>query len=258
MPRAAAPPPLSGAHHTEQAALYAHARCHAVHVVFDALSGNATPPSDVDRSCHCQSLAHITGRHRCHICTGTRPYPATSALGLGLALPHLHRDCAQAIRREDQLVHGPHQGNQNPMGARPLALFDALNLRCDVRWLPNAWRYSAVGAASIGAFMRSRSVRSGARRDQRAPIASSRGLVRAVQRVLTDDPLRSQCRRTATDGPDVLLRCACAAAVSSLLGLAARVQRHSCSIRPGSVTDSATRAAVARSPPYHTIGCAAL
>ena len=120
MPRAAAPPPLSGAHHTEQAALYAHARCHAVHVVFDALSGNATPPSDVDRSCHCQSLAHITGRHRCHICTGTRPHPATSAPGLGSALPHLHRDCAQAIRREDQLVHGPHQGNQNPMGAPPL------------------------------------------------------------------------------------------------------------------------------------------
>ena len=51
------------------------------------------PPSDVDRSCHCQSLAHITGRHRCHICTGTRPHPrhictgtwfgpATSAPGL--------------------------------------------------------------------------------------------------------------------------------------------------------------------------------
>ena len=62
---------------------------------------------------------------------GLGPTPATSAPGLGptpchifspglgSALPLLHRNCAQAIRREDQLVHGPHKGNQNPMGARP-------------------------------------------------------------------------------------------------------------------------------------------
>ena len=35
-----------------------------------------------------------TGLGLCHICTGTEPTPATSALGLSPSLPHLHRDRA--------------------------------------------------------------------------------------------------------------------------------------------------------------------
>ena len=41
---------------------------------------------------------HRDSTRPCHICTGTRLTPATSAPGLGSPLPHLHQDSAQESR----------------------------------------------------------------------------------------------------------------------------------------------------------------
>ena len=40
---------------------------------------------------------HRDSAHHCHICTGTRLTPTTSAPGLGSPLPHLHQDWARPL-----------------------------------------------------------------------------------------------------------------------------------------------------------------